>query len=386
MRAPSTRIRLFPFSPSFSSFSRLLRLRLTSWLPLFALLLLPACSRENESSRHARVFEAWDVINEPSRFGRSYVVTYRDLPSSGKLAKIPWSDSYWATQRAGIAYRWMSPAGSPFFYSLPNRQMVQSMSRNELADLSPAEKLDIFAGRFDFPTVKSERKRTYPGAPAWEGLCHGWAPAALAYAEPRPVTLKGPSGISVPFGSSDVKALLTWHMALRNTSPALGLGARCNTFGTLGLNTPACRDANAGSFHVVLANQIGRLKEGFIADIARMGEVWNQPVYAYQSRELSRQRPSPGAAVGTVEEVLIETQMQYTTEIEPQWNALGQLVEAPLVASIYYRYRLELDGQGRIRGGVWLQDTRPDFIWLQLSSGFQGDDAHIGKIYEASLR
>jgi hypothetical protein len=117
-----------------------------------------------------------------------------------------------------------------------------------------------------------------------------------------------------------------------------------------------------------------------------MGEVWNQPVYAFESRELGRQGPSPGAAVGTTEEVLVETRMDYTTEIEPQWNALGQSLESPAVGSVFYRYRLELDAQGRIRGGFWLQDARPDFIWLQPSGGFLGDDATIGKIYAASTR
>jgi hypothetical protein len=359
--------------------------RLKTSLLGLALCTLLSCSDE-KPERQSRVFEAWDVINEPSRFGRNYEVRYRELPTSGGLSRIPWSDSYWATQRAGIAFRWMNPVGSPFAYPLHSRQTLASMSQTQLAALSPAEKLDIYAGRYDFPTVKSERRRTYPGAAAWEGLCHGWAPAALEFVEPKPVTLKGPGGIQVPFGSSDVKALLTWHMATRSTRAAVGLGARCNTFGVLGLNTPPCRDSNAGAFHIVLANQLGILKEGFIADIARMGEVWNQPIYRFQSRELGRQGPSPGSAPGTTTEITVQTEMHYGMEVEPQWNALGQLVERPAVGSIVYRYRLEIDAQGRIRGGVWLQDTRPDFIWLQQRGAFIGSDSAIGEIYEASIR
>ncbi|MEN9529430.1 MAG: hypothetical protein RI932_1303, partial [Pseudomonadota bacterium] len=344
-----------------------------------------ACSHE-KPEQSARIFEAWDVINEPTRFGRNYEVRFRELPLAGGLNRIPWSDSYWATQRAGIAFRWMNPVGSPFAYQLHSRQTLAAMSQTELAALSPAEKLDIFAGRFDFPTVKSERKRTYPGAAAWEGLCHGWAPAALEFTEPKPVTLKGPGGIKVPFGSSDVKALLSWHMATRNTLAAVGLGARCNTFGVLGLNSPPCRDSNAGAFHIVLANQLGILREGFIADIARMGEVWNQPIYRFKSREIARQGPSPGSAPGTTTEISVETEMHYGMEVEPHWNALGQLVERPAVGSVVYRYRLEVDAQGRIRGGVWLQDARPDFIWLQQKGAFTGSDAAIRTIYEASIR
>ena len=82
-----------------------------------------ACSYEDETQRKSRVFEAWDVINEPSRFGRTYEVRLDKLPMSGRIDRIPWSDSYWSTQRAGIAYRWLSPSGSPFAYSLPSRQI-----------------------------------------------------------------------------------------------------------------------------------------------------------------------------------------------------------------------------------------------------------------------
>ena len=347
---------------------------------------LLACSQSHLIEHNSRIFEAWDVINDPDRFGRNFETHYRDLPTSGSISRIPWSDSYWPSQRAGIAYRWLNPGPSSFGYSLPSRQTVQGMTREELSALSPAEKLDIFVGRFEYPTVLSERRRTYPGAAPWEGLCHGWAPASLEFLEPHPVTLKGPSNISVPFGSSDVKALLSWYMALRSAVPAIGLGGRCDIFSTLGLNTPRCRDANAGAFHIVLANQIGRQREGFVIDLARYAEVWNQPVYAFQSREIGRQGASPGAAPGTTQEVVVESQVFYTIEIEPTWNALGQTLERPMTNSVIYRYRLELDAQGTIRGGEWLQEARPDFLWIQQRGAFTGADAAIGQIYEAAIR
>lgn len=354
---------------------------------IFAITLTTACSDGHDArTERSRIFEAWDVINQPSRFGRNYELRLNRLPASGSLVRIPWSDSYWPTQKAGIAFRWLNPIGSPFSYVSPSRMKLRTMSQQDIAKLSPAEKLDIFNDRFDYPTVVSERKRTYPGAAAWEGLCHGWAPAALEFSEPKPVTLKGSNGFSIPFGSSDVKALLTWHMATRNSIAAVGLGARCPIFGTIGLNTPSCRDANAGAFHVVLANQIGILKEGFIADVARMGEVWNQPVYKFESKQLSKRGPSPGSAPGTFEEVVIETLMHYSIEMQPQWDALGELTERPLTRSVLYRYRLELNRNGEILGGIWLQDDRPDFIWLQQRGAFIGSDSSIQKIYEASTR
>jgi hypothetical protein len=340
------------------------------------------------AGRDSRVYEAWDVINQPTRFGRQFETRYENMPKSGMLGKIPWSDYYWPTQRAGIAFRWQMPGSQPFGYSLPGRQSVADMSREDLARLSPAEKLDIYMGRFDFPTVNSERKRTYPGAAAWEGLCHGWAPAALEFAEPHAVTVEGSGGLRIPFGSSDVKAILTWYMATRSSAVAVGLGARCNLGGSIGMSTSPCRDANAGAFHIVMSNMLGRFKEGFIIDLARAAEIWNQPVYGFRSRELSRQGASPGAAPGTRQEVVVESEVYYTIEIEPQWNALGQMLERPAVNSIVYRYRLELDSQGLIRGGEWLQEARPDFLWLQQHNGFADDanSAAIEKIFRASLQ
>ncbi|MEY3901318.1 MAG: hypothetical protein RL189_624 [Pseudomonadota bacterium] len=349
--------------------------------------ILAGCSTEKTPApADSRIFEAWDVLNQPSRFGRQFETRYESLPRSGRLATIPWSDYYWPTQRAGIAYRWLNPGSPPFGYSLLSQQALRTMSGEEISKLSPAEKLDIFMGRFDFPTVKSERRRTYPGAAAWEGLCHGWAPAALYFVEPKPVSVNSVDGIKINFGSADIKALLGWHTALHNPVGAVGLGGRCNLSGSIGMSTSACRDSNAGAFHVVLSNMLGRFKEGFIIDIARAAEVWNQPVYGFRSRELSRQGPSPGAAIGTKQEIIVESEVYYTTETEPQWNALGQLTERPSVATALYRYRIEVDSAGVIRGGEWLQDARPDFLWMQQHGGFSATYKAIEKIYEASIR
>jgi hypothetical protein len=353
----------------------------------FALALFTGCSNHPSRLEHpARFYEAWDVINQPSRLGRTFETRFENLPKSGQISKIPWSDYYWATQKAGLAFRWLNPTSSPFSYKLLSRLDALTLSDSELGKLSPAEKLDLFMGRYDFPTVISERKRSNPRAASWEGLCHGWAPAALEFEEPRPVKVESPQGLRIPFGSSDVKALLTWYMAFQNPLPAYGLGGRCDFSGPLGMGTAACRDANAGAFHIVLANMIGRFKEGFVMDIARAAEVWNQPTYAFKSREIGRQGPSPGAALGTKQEVIVESEVNYTIEIEPQWNALDEHRERQSVSSVVYRYRLELDAQGQIRGGDWLQDARPDFIWFQNHGTFSTASAAIQKIYEASRR
>ena len=75
---------------------------------------------------------------------------------------------------------------------------LQNMTANQISSLSPAEKLDIFAGRFDYPTVNSEWQRTSPQDAQWEGLCHGWAPASQFYLQPEPVNMTSKDQLIIP--------------------------------------------------------------------------------------------------------------------------------------------------------------------------------------------
>jgi hypothetical protein len=193
-------------------------------------------------------------------------------------------------------------------------------------------------------------------------MCHGWAPAALNFQEPHAIILKGPSGISVPFGSSDIKALLSLHSGEYATSRQRFMAGRCNEdlrSNPSAANNPECKDVNAGAFHLVLTNLIGRKKEGFVADVTRDLEVWNQPVSGFKTTiKGERMGRSEGANMTTVKEVEVETVMNFGKEISPQWNSYGAYM-----SSKTYRYRLELNALGQIVGGEWIESERPDFLW-----------------------
>jgi hypothetical protein len=60
-----------------------------------------------------------------------------------------------------------------FHYHLYSKYELKDLTEDELMELSPAEKLDILSGRYDYPTVRSEWGRTSPNDEYWEGLCHG---------------------------------------------------------------------------------------------------------------------------------------------------------------------------------------------------------------------
>jgi hypothetical protein len=359
-------------------------------------------------------FSGWDEKNKPELFEFDYDRNFKGLPLTGQLQKLPWSGYYWPTNEGGITYRWNKETDGPeekYGYDLLTEEAISSADSKTL---SPAEKFDIFIGQTSFPLTNYERNRTnimktVAGSsnfqegfkiPTWEGLCHAWAPATLAYDNPEPVTLKGENGKEMSFGSSDIKALLTYHLHNSKSPKTSFLGSRCNfDFKKLkeklknneitkeeyekSINAKECTDTNAGAFHIVLANQIAKRNQGFIVDVTRDFEVWNQPVIGYVSQVLGeKQGASEKAALGTVKEVTIRTWMQYVVEVRQGWE---KEIVKDAYRTITYDYRLELNNKGEIIGGEWLSETRPDFIWKQQTPKFSGFFKDLEKIYKKSV-
>jgi hypothetical protein len=354
-------------------------------------------ARATASAHHMFDIESdsdWNAYNDPSKWGTQYNYSLSQLPLSGRMAgHQPWSDIYWPTNQAGIAARWNAQYSNGFDYRLLSESEVRALSPAELARLSPAEKYDIFMGRFDFPTVRELRGSLSRRAPYWSGICHGWSPAALHHAEPAAVTVTGKSGIAVPFGSGDVKALLDEYYA-DNAQASLFLGQTCKSGGSGSIwrkirgaiNKTGCDDVNAGALHVILTNELGIKKAGFVGDVDRWGEVWNQPIYAFRTRMVGESEPWRGAASGTVREVIVHTDMFYADELEHElWQ--------PVVGTALYKegverydYSLELDAAGRIIGGRWISGNRPDFLWNAPKLEFTGYMSGINSIYRPAVQ
>ncbi|MFI5391505.1 MAG: ankyrin repeat domain-containing protein [Bacteriovoracales bacterium] len=353
----------------------------------------------------------WDEQNKPELLEFDYNRNFSALPLEGKLKVRPWSDDYWASKNGGISYRWAVPgkdAVTKIAYPLvdPN-----NLSERDLYLLSPSEKYDLFIGDTNFSLTNYERKRTkalamIKGTPeydptvdikGWEGICHAWAPATLGYKNPKPVYMTGKLGHLIPFASSDIKALLSLNVDLNDDGAKTKfLGTRCNLdFKPLvekfrngliseeelnrQINTAECNDTNAGTFHIVLTNQISVRNEGFIIDRNRDLEVWNQPVYGYKSQILgAKDGTSSGAAPGTVREISVETILYYIGEANPTFS---EKLNDKTIKSVQYRYRLELDRNGQIIGGEWLGYERPDFIYKQPVPGFTGYFKPLEEIY-----
>jgi hypothetical protein len=331
------------------------------------------------------VQEAWKPHDEPLNLAPDYDRRLDSLPASAQLAKAPWPDTYWPSYEGGISARWASNDPQHFTYESPTREALLTMSLEEKAQLSPAEKFDILKGDYSYSLVRSERMRTSPTKPSWEGLCHGWAAASMLYDEPAPATVTNADGIEIPFGSADIKGLITYYQGQVARPQSQFLGLRCNVaiddYNDPRAREDDCKGVNAGAFHVVLANQIGLRNEGFVVDVTRDLEVWNHPVSGFQSLISPKADISPTAAPGTVREVMVETTMYYVVESMPQWSKLNA---ADYTSERTYVYTLEIDASGAIIGGEWLQEDRPDFMWKQGRDAFSRGFEALEDLYRAS--
>jgi hypothetical protein len=330
---------------------------------------------------------SWDANNAPTLFSDSYEYNLAKLPASGSVKTLAWSETYWPSYESGIAVRWNAADPQNFKYHLYTKaellQLQQAGNTAVLQSLSPAEKFDILNGRYDYPLVHEEWQRTHPNDASWEGICHGWAPASMDFAQPNPVTLTNADGIQVPFGSSDIKGLLSFYVGQFDTSAETKfIGQRCNSdldADPSAANNPECVDLDAGAFHIVIANQLGLLQQGFVVDRDRGIQVWNQPVNSFETQLGTVDVPRANATAGAANSVVASTSMTYSKETQPQWQA-----HDPYQVTESYNYYLDLDSNGNIIGGSMMSVDRTDFAWSQSASPFFGYFTKLSDVYTAS--
>eukprot|EP01013_Petalomonas_cantuscygni_P020618 TRINITY_DN3919_c0_g1_i1.p1 TRINITY_DN3919_c0_g1~~TRINITY_DN3919_c0_g1_i1.p1 ORF type:complete len:485 (-),score=57.82 TRINITY_DN3919_c0_g1_i1:272-1726(-) len=325
--------------------------------------------------------ESWDRYNDPALFSSKYSYKFSSWPTKAATPTVPWSDTYWPSSEGGIAARWQGANASGFGYRLHTKQELLSGSV-DINILSPAEKFDLYQGRYDYPLVNSEWNRVSPEDPYWEGLCHGWVPAAEGYDQPDACTVSNDDGLKIPFASSDVKALLSYFLAMYSAgTETLFAGNRCDKDlekNPRAADTPQCRDINAGAFAVIMAGEVAAGRS-FAFDIDRSLEVWNQPLFAYAWKEVGQRPPSAGAASGTVSEVRVAMRVQYVKEVVPQPRAYPALVRMQA-----YEAWLEIGPQGQVLGGSWAQFERPDFVWREGITPFFGYFTRLQTLYAAA--
>lgn len=311
----------------------------------------------------------------------SFERSFEKLPlqgASGDAQKL-WASDYWANKKGSINYRWNAPKPTGFKLVSPTREQALVMGQAEIAQLAPTEKLDLLNGTYDYPIKKEVNEIANPSTPLWHGICNGWAPASLNHNEPTPKTLTSVDGISIPFGSSDIKALLSYYYAFRHdVSSTHQMGKRCNFF--IGPNCD--EDLNAGAFHVVLTNKVGLEQKSFIADVERSRQVWNHTVKNYSTTIVNPyMSPAKDSAKGTMRRIQVKTVMTFVSAIKKNsWEpVMGTENHIDDVKNL--EYTLDLDAYGRIIGGEWVSKARPDFIWtMEKATTFGGPFSRVSEM------
>lgn len=265
---------------------------MSSRLP-FALLALSslsltACDAPDASDAErgvAQLREAWGTSDNPSLLDPAFNYALDQLPASGAAKKTPWAGSYWPTYKDSINARW---AGAASRSAAKKYELAFAKSGVEDA-VSETVGIDSLGGTPctgdaqcapEKGSVCAKRVGASAGvcSETWFGLCHAWAPAAILEDEPqKPVTYNG-----VEFKVNDMKALMS--LAYTEDLEVRFMSLRCDDSdddGDLG-GKAACKDTNAGSFHVVVANLLGLQGRSFVEDRTYDYEVWNQPVRGYK--------------------------------------------------------------------------------------------------------
>lgn len=318
----------------------------------------------------AAINEEWKGFSAPEIMDSGFTHSLEALPLEGSIFgnhTRGWSGHYWPSREGGVNIRWYTLEKEGFKYVSPTKSEVMSMTLDQRAGLAATEKYDLLLGRYDYPLKKEAKGTADKHAKDWAGICHGWAPASLHHEEPTPKILTNPDGIQIPFGSADIKALLSYYYAFyHETESTHQVGLRCYFGGWTGETMRACdEDLNAGAFHIIITNKLGLQKKGFLMDVERFNEVWNQPVVGFKSTILDAYLPpKKKAAKSAVREMRIATELFYTDESSPEWNVVYG-TKNQVISKKELKYRIEIDAMGRIVGGEWESRERPDFFWYK---------------------
>lgn len=328
---------------------------------------------------------SWPRYNNPHLFVDNLETHFESLPSSGEIEQnfVAWPGNHWPHNQGGIAHRWMSGDPQNFSYKLLNARELKELPAHKRAELSPAEKYDIYMGRYDYPTVRREWRDYSPRDTDWFGICHGVAPASLNHPEPMNNTLVNRDGVEIEFYSSDVKALLAYQYAKVWRASTRQLGRRCNEWDWD--NIPRrrrrdCGDVNPAAFHLVFTNLIGLRNQTFIADIDPLAEVWNHVPKSYSYDVYEEYETRENATPGTVRVLWIGAVLSYGAAIAPTTRpVIG--TEQGYYVDQNHSYLLDIDRNGNIIGGKWLDNRKPDFVWTQNPLKFKGYWEALNRVY-----
>ena len=372
---------------------------------------------DGANKEQATKADQWNSANNPERFQIELNYKIDELPTAGRSEHVPWPATYWPTYEDSINVRWqgesvLSPAekydvafngwtATEDFMKLKpytsSNCKDNSWDKSYYDQLGPAANyvsknkgnLKARDGVDNDNDGETDECGDRDGVETWFGLCHAWAPAAVLEMEP----LKKVEHNGVEFEISDIKALLIMQY---DRPKAYMIGGRCNAKEVERdeqgrVKDADCRDTNAGTWHLVMANMLGVMNRPLLEDRTYDYQVWNQPIIEWKVN--SMEEVDERAAMDTLK-VPAETAKYPYNDKAVRWfkvNASSFYITESSPSKVSYTdvifqftredkydYILEIDADGNINGGEWIgasNTNHPDFLWLP--TGTRGGNPNI---------
>jgi len=255
-------------------------------------------------------------------WGTDFVWKFEDLPAKGGASeeRIPYSGAIYLDKHGGTVSA-LRKYDRAFHGGRPLATAWEQWDTT--AYQQPVSQPGGLFGR---------RQVTRIGTPNWHGHCNGWTAAAIRHAEPQQsVTRNG-----VVFTPADIKGLLA-DLYIYNHVEDLS--------GSSGI-------IQAGLFHAVVANWMGRGAHPLGMEADPGPEKWNYPAFSFNSTSAKRSE----------RQVEVKLNLAYAKESQ------GEYQKSPRIQRTkYFHYRLDLNAAGEIIGGQFYGDSsRIDMLWVPL--------------------
>ncbi|RCK81720.1 MAG: Cold-active serine alkaline protease [Candidatus Ozemobacter sibiricus] len=247
-----------------------------------------------------------------------------DWSASGEITPPPWSGDWWSRKKGFLVLGW--PGHSPSPFEKYDAYVESRTGRNPGAH---AWEKDVRNTHYN------------PKAEDWEGHCNGWAAASILVPEPRQAKVRN----GITFLTADQKGILSEQY----------MNTYCMFYGRRNWGNPGDDpdDIYPDEFHKLLLEYIGNKKSAIICDTSYDRQVWNFPLFKFES--------SWSTGWFDKSKLKVRTTVYYVDDgVRPDYIGTKWF-------STTYTYNLFLDSQGNITGGEWTGSSRtnhPDFVWV----------------------
>jgi hypothetical protein len=255
-------------------------------------------------------------------WGTDFVWKFDDLPAKGGVTeeRIPYSGSIYLDKHGGTVSA-LRKYDRAFHGGRPLATAWEQWDTT--AYQQPVSQPGGLFGR---------RQVTRIGTPNWHGHCNGWTAATIRHAEPQQsVTRNG-----VVFTPADIKGLLADLYIYNHVEDLSGSSG----------------NIQAGLFHAVVANWLGRGGHPLGMEADPGPEKWNYPAFTFNSTSAKRSE----------RQVEVKLNLVYAKESQ------GEYQKSPRIQRTKsFHYRLDLNAAGEITGGQFYGDSsRIDMLWVPL--------------------